>query len=444
MATPTSTGPTATAGPHRALRQVPRGQLAVLAALSALKAVGLILVGQALATGITAVAVPEPGNTAGALAPVLAAGCLGVVLRAVSTWALAYTSQRVALGAKERLRRRLVGTVLTGRGRPSRPDEAPGQGAVAALATRGLDGLDEYYTTFLPALVGAAVVPVFIGARILAADWVSAVILVCTVPLVPLFMALIGLHTRDRIAAAAAGLDALSNQLAELAQGLPALIGLRRAGERRRGLAAVSRQYRESTMGTLRTAFLSGFALELIATISVAVVAVFVGVRLVYGDLGLEVGLLALILAPEVFLPVRAVGAAFHASEDGFEALRRAEELIGPDAAGKDGKAGPAPAGGGSAGHGPRRTHAGVADRPTVEVRDLRVRYAGASDDAVRNGDLRLGPGSVTVLDGPPAAASPPGCTHWPGPFRPTRRGGNRGGHRRRGGVPGWGSTPLH
>ncbi|WP_417219018.1 thiol reductant ABC exporter subunit CydC [Arthrobacter sp.] len=401
MATPTSTGPTATAGPHRALRQVPRRQLAVLAALSALKAVGLILVGQALATGITAVAVPEPGNTAGALAPVLAAGCLGVVLRAVSTWALAYTSQRVALGAKERLRRRLVGTVLTGRARPSRPDEAPGQGAVAALATRGLDGLDEYYTTFLPALVGAAVVPVFIGARILAADWVSAVILVCTVPLVPLFMALIGLHTRDRIAAAAAGLDALSNQLAELAQGLPALIGLRRAGERRRGLAAVSRQYRESTMGTLRTAFLSGFALELIATISVAVVAVFVGVRLVYGDLGLEVGLLALILAPEVFLPVRAVGAAFHASEDGVEALRRAEELIGPDAAGKDGQAGPAPAGGGSAGHGPRRTHAGGADRPTVEVRDLRVRYAGASDDAVRNGDLRLEPGFVTVLDGP-------------------------------------------
>lgn len=407
MAPMSTARPTAgPAGAHRALRGVPRRQLALLAALSALKAVGLVLVGQALATGIATVAAPGTAPAGTVLGPSLVAGCLGVLLRALATWGLAYTSQRVALGAKERLRGRLVAAVLTGPDRNADADsdadtdadadadtDAPrGQGAVAALASRGLDGLDEYYTTFLPALVGAAVVPVFIGARILAADWVSAVILVCTVPLVPLFMALIGLHTRERIDAAAAGLDALSNQLTELAQGLPALIGLRRAGERRRGLAAVSQRYRETTMGTLRTAFLSGFALELIATISVAVVAVFVGVRLVYGSLGLEVGLLALILAPEVFLPLRAVGAAFHASEDGVEALRRAEALIGREGAGEAG-------------------HPAAADRedavpqagsiPAVRVRGLRIRYAGSDRDAVPGAGLTVRAGGVKVLDGP-------------------------------------------
>ncbi|WP_372697844.1 thiol reductant ABC exporter subunit CydC [Arthrobacter sp. JSM 101049] len=391
-------------GPHRALRGIPRRQLAVLAGLSALKAVGLILLGQAVAAGIAVVAsAGEPTaaaagfeagmlHLAGSLAPVLVGGCLGALLRSLSTWGLAYASQRVALGAKERLRHRLVTAVLTGRARTDAPDAPRGNGAVAALASRGLDGLDEYYTTFLPAVVGAAVVPVFIGARILAADWVSAVVLVCTVPLVPLFMALIGLHTRDRISRAAAGLDALSNQLAELAQGLPALVGLRRAAGRQRGLGAVSQRYRERTMDTLRTAFLSGFALELIATISVAVVAVFVGVRLVYGSLGLEVGLLALILAPEVFLPLRNVGAAFHASEDGVEALRRAEALSGDDTA----DAGPT----------------APADRPetgAVRVHGLRVRYPGAGRDVLRAAELELQPGGAAVLD----TASGTGKTTW-------------------------------
>ena len=127
-------------------------------------------------------------------------------------------------------------------------------------------------------------------ARILLADWVSALIVALTLPLVPVFMILIGLHTRDRIAAAAAGLDRLANQLMELAQGLPALIGLRRARSRGEALSRVSDAHRDSTMATLRTAFLSGMALELIATISVALVAVFIGLRLVHGTMGLEAG----------------------------------------------------------------------------------------------------------------------------------------------------------
>lgn len=386
---------TSALGPHQGLREVARGQLALLAALAALKAVGLILLGQALATGITAVAEGTVGSSpgsalelAGRLAPICLIGALGVLLRAAATWAMTHASQRTAWGTKERLRHRLVAAELTGRTRQGGADAPNGRGAVAALASRGLDGLDEYYTTFLPALVSAAVVPVFIGARILAADWVSALILVLTVPLVPVFMSLIGLHTRDRVAHAAAGLDALSNQLAELAQGLPALIGLRRSAERRQGLTAVSRRYRESTMSTLRTAFLSGFALELIAMISVAVVAVFIGVRLVYGQMGLEVGLLALILAPEVFLPLRSVGAAFHASEDGLEALRRAENLLG------EGNDDPVHGGNEQGGQNDGSDLAGLG------VHDLRIQYADSEAPAVSITNLTVGPGERIVLDG--------------------------------------------
>ncbi len=167
----------------------------------------------------------------------------------------------------------------------------------------GLDALDDYYTQYLPAIVNCATVPLLIGARILFADWVSAVVIVLTVPLVPLFMVLIGRHTEDTVREAQSTLRKLSGHILELAKGLPVLVGLGRATEQRAALEDISEQYRTRTMGTLRTAFLSALALELIATISVAVVAVFIGVRLVHGDMALEAGLLALILAPDCYLP---------------------------------------------------------------------------------------------------------------------------------------------
>ena len=172
-------------------------------------------------------------------------------------------------------------------------------GAEGMLASRGLDGLANYFSAYLPALVTCAVLPLMIGVQILIADWVSALIVVLTVPLVPVFMILIGFHTQERVELAARGLDRLSNHLLELARGLPVLVGLRRASAQRKALADVCEAYRKSTMATLRTAFLSSMALELISTISVAVVAVFIGVRLVAGDMGLEAGLLALKPLPE-------------------------------------------------------------------------------------------------------------------------------------------------
>ena len=161
----------------------------------------------------------------------------------------------------------------------------PSDGGLAILATRGLDALDSYYTQFLPALVNCAAIPLLLGARILFADWISAVVIVLTVPLVPLFMVLIGRYTEDRVREAQSALARLSGHMLELAKGLPVLVGLGRATAQRKALEDISEEYRSRTMGTLRTAFLSALALELIATISVAVVAVFIGVRLVHGDM---------------------------------------------------------------------------------------------------------------------------------------------------------------
>lgn len=208
------------------------------------------------------------------------------------------TAARAALGAKESLRHQLAERVLLRGGR----DVPQGAGAMTSLATRGLDDLDSYFTQYLPALVSSATVPLLIGACILWADWVSALIITLTIPLIPIFMILIGSHTQERVTEAADShtqervteaadsLTRLSDHLVELARGLPVLVGLGRAGEQAKALRDVSERYRTKTMTTLRVAFLSSLTLEMLATISVAVVAVFIGVRLVHSEMGLEIG----------------------------------------------------------------------------------------------------------------------------------------------------------
>lgn len=295
-----------------------RTALAALAALAGLKAVALVMLMGALAHALGQWAGGAQADTT----RLIVQGTLGAVLLGAAVWGQQILSRRAALGTKEELRAKLVAHRLSGK---SSQDAV---GAEAMLASRGLDGLDDYFTAYLPALVTCAVLPAMIGLQILISDWVSALIVVLTVPLVPVFMILIGFHTQERVQVAARGLDRLSNHLLELARGLPVLVGLRRADAQRRALEDISEQYRKSTMATLRTAFLSSMALEMISTISVAVVAVFIGVRLVYGQMPLEAGLLALMLAPECFRPLRDVGAAHHGSEDGVEALRRVNEIL--------------------------------------------------------------------------------------------------------------------
>ncbi|WP_288027064.1 ABC transporter transmembrane domain-containing protein, partial [Arthrobacter sp.] len=368
-----------------------RTALAGLAGLAALKAVALVLLMSALAHALAVWA----GGTQPPLGRLALEGSTGAVLMAAAAWGQQVLARRAALGTKEELRARLMAHRLGGGVPGAGTGAVAGTGAEGMLASRGLDGLDNYFTAYLPALVSCAVLPAAVGLQILLADWVSALVVALTLPLVPVFMILIGFHTQERVERAARGLDRLSNHLLELARGLPVLVGLRRAGAQRQALADVSEEYRKSTMGTLRTAFLSSMALELISTISVAVVAVFIGVRLVAGDMSLEAGLLALMLAPECFRPLRDVGAAHHGSEDGVEALRRVNEIL------KSGK----PAGAAFRPEDPDDdpSDGGKHDAGTFVLRaaHLSVSYPGRSEPALSGFTADVPRGGVLVLDGP-------------------------------------------
>jgi ATP-binding cassette subfamily C protein CydD len=198
----------------------------------------------------------------------------------------------------------------------------------AVLVTRGLDGLRLYFTTYLPALFSAAILTPAAVVVIAGFDWESAVIVLIALPLVPIFMVLIGLTTADRSAAALAAMGTLQSRLLDLVAGLPTLRALRRVGGSATRIAELGAAHRRSTTATLRIAFLSSLVLELLATLGVALVAVSVGLRLVNGNMTLTAGLTALLLAPEVFWPLRRVGAAFHAAQDGKVAAERAFQLI--------------------------------------------------------------------------------------------------------------------
>ncbi|MFF1880483.1 thiol reductant ABC exporter subunit CydD [Pseudarthrobacter sp. NPDC058196] len=363
--------PTFPAGPAT------RSAIYGLGVLAALKALSLVLIGQAVASVLAGLVAGNP-----AWGTQITAGLAGVVLRSLTVWGQAVAARRAALGVKEELRAGLLEHAL----RTGVRGSGPGDGGLAVLATRGLDALDSYYTQFLPALVNCAAIPLLLGARILFADWVSAVVIVLTVPLIPVFMVLIGRYTEDSVRQAQASLARLSAHMLELAKGLPVLVGLGRATAQRKALEEISEEYRSRTMGTLRTAFLSALALELIATISVAVVAVFIGVRLVHGDMPLEAGLLALLLAPDCYLPLRELGTAHHASDDGRVALAEAAAVTGaPEAV-------PLPA-----------AKTGRPGAP-LEVTGLAVRYAGRSGTAVGPLTFTAPQDRITALDGPSGA----------------------------------------
>lgn len=296
--------------------------IVVLTVFSVLKTAGLVLAAYGLGQWIANMA-SGTGNTP-ALLVLAAAGVLG---RAAGVWGLNTGARRMGLGAKERMRAALVRTAA------SRPGIVPADSAdhsvpvTATLASHGIDKLDDYFTKFIPALIGAMVLPALLGIYILSLDWISAVVLLLTIPLVPVFMALIGLHTQDTLAASQSKLDALAHQMYELAQGLPALLGLGRARRHGNAIAAVSEKYRQATMANLKTVFLSSFWLELISTLSVAVLAVMIGVRLVGGSMDLAPGLIILILAPELFSALREVGSAYHAADDGLASYQRYQAI---------------------------------------------------------------------------------------------------------------------
>ncbi len=317
-----------------------------------------------------------------AVAPLV--GWLAVVLaaRALVTVVQERYAHRAAARAVAELREQVVAHAAALGPRWLGDGRAP---EVVTLATRGLDDLEPYFVRYLPQLVLAATVTPATLVVVLELEWVSAVVLAAVLPLVPIFMWLVGVLTQGRSERGLAAMQRLSAQVLDLLAGL----GTLRAFGRERGPAArvqaLGDAHRRATMGTLRIAFLSGMVLELLSTLSVALVAVGIGLRLVEGHLDLVTGLAVLVLAPEVFAPLRAVGAQFHASTDGVAAAQATFAILdepSPD------RSGAAP----------------CADLSRTPVRVEGVSVRTARGDTPRDLSFEVVPGRVTALAGPPGS----------------------------------------
>ncbi|XES00673.1 thiol reductant ABC exporter subunit CydD [Streptomyces sp. S1D4-11] len=349
-----------------------------LMAVVGLGAAGAALViAQAMLIAEVVVGAFQHGHSASELRTPLVLLVAVAIGRAVVSWLTELAAHRASAAVKSELRGRLLE-----RAAALGPGWLSGQrtGSLVALATRGVDALDDYFSRYLPQLGLAVVVPVAVLARIVTEDWVSAAIIVVTLPLIPVFMALIGWATRSQMDRQWRLLSRLSGHFLDVVAGLPTLKIFGRAKAQAESIRRITGEYRQATMRTLRIAFLSSFALELLATISVALVAVTIGMRLVHGDMDLYVGLVILVLAPEAYLPLRQVGAQYHAAAEGLAA---AEEIFSVLET-------PVPA-----------TGSLVAPEGEIGFEGVTVRYPGRSGDAVSDVSFVVGPGETVALVGP-------------------------------------------
>ena len=310
---------------------------------------------------------------------------LGVVAgRTLVAWLQEVAAHRSSAAVKSQLRERLLAHALR-----LGPRWLAGErsGELATLATRGIDALDDYFSRYLPQLVLAVIVPAAVGARILLGDWLSAVTIAATLPLIPIFAILVGLTTRRKMDRQWRTLSVLAAHFLDVVAGLPTLKVFGRAKAQAERIREVTDRHRRATMSTLRIAFLSALVLELLSTISVALVAVSIGLRLVEGAIDLETALLVLILAPEAYLPLRAVGAQYHASVEGLTAAERIFEVVQT----------PAPSAG---------TDTGVPDlaRATLRLEGVTVTHEGRDAPAPDGLDMTVHPGETVALTGPSGA----------------------------------------
>jgi thiol reductant ABC exporter CydD subunit len=256
--------------------------------------------------------------------------------RGLLAWGFELAGRRAAASVLSELRLAVVERRL--RGDPASLDGVEA-GEVAASAVQGVEGLEAYFARYLPQLVLACVVPLAVLAWVTAIDPVTAAVMVVTLPLVPVFMWLIGRYTEEKTRERWQALSALSGHFLDVVRGLPTLQTFNAGGSQGKVLEDVGERYRRTTTATLRVGFLSGSVLELAATLGVALVAVTVGVRLAGGSLGLQAGLTVLVLAPELYLPLRQLAVQFHASTDGLAVAERMLELLErPPAVGSGGR----------------------------------------------------------------------------------------------------------
>jgi thiol reductant ABC exporter CydD subunit len=350
----------------RLLRRARSARTAIAASVALGTATALLVVAQAcLISLVIARAVAGAAVPAGALAALLAV----VVLRAGAAWLTETVAARCSARVKTELRLALLARAPWLGGTP---------GGQATLATRGIDALDVYLARYLPQLALAAIVPVAVLIVLAVSDWVAAAIVLCTLPLVPLFMALVGAATRERMDAQLAALQRLGGHFLDVVAGLPTLKVFGRAKAQADAIATLTDRHRTHALATLRIAFLSSLVLELLSTLSVALVAVAVGLRLLAGGVGFQTALVVLILTPEAYLPLRRLGESYHAGAEGTAA---ATQILDALAAAPQERGGvPAPAG------------------APISVEGLRVTRRETVLDGL---SLTVRPGEVVAISGP-------------------------------------------
>ncbi len=350
--------------------------------LAAVVGCGLVISGCAIGSAIVLAHIVA--RAVARMAPSTPRGWLGVLsvllalwaVRAATHWLQARLGQRGASAVIADLN----GQVLTAVTARSPGELAAQRDAAAVVVTRGLDGLRPYFTGYLPTLALAAILTPATVAVIALYDLKSTAIVVITLPLIPVFMVLIGLATAERSAAALAAMTTLQARLLDLIAGIPTLRALGRASGPEHRIAELAAAHRRSAMSTLRIAFLSALVLELLATLGVALIAVGIGLRLVFGEMSLATGLTVLLLAPDVYWPLRRVGVEFHAAQNGKTAADKAFALIGEPAA-------------------PTTPGRHVAARG-AQIRLERLSVAGRDGRAPHDLSAIVEPGGVTVLTG--------------------------------------------
>jgi thiol reductant ABC exporter CydD subunit len=353
------------------------GFLAACGLLAAVTAVAAIV--QATAIGEIVARAFLDGRGLGDVTALLVVLAAASLVRGVVAWAFEAGGHLTAAATTRELRRRLVGAVLRSGA------ESRSSAAAATAAVDGVDALDPYFARYLPQLALAAVVPVAILVWVALLDVESAVIMAATLPLIPIFGVLVGREAGRRARARHAALARLGGHFLSVVRGLPTLRAYNRATAQVERIAETSDAYRRETMATLRIAFLSAFVLELAAALGTAVVAVEIGIRLDHGGIGLADALTVLVLAPELYLPVRSAAAQFHASADGMAAAERV--FVELDAH-------PAPPGGGTG------LPADAGGR-TLRVAGVSFTYPGRSVPALAAADLALVPGERVAVVGP-------------------------------------------
>ncbi len=362
-----------------------RGYLVITIALG-LVTTGLILAqATLLARALSGAAL---GTGLAALRGTLITLVVVLVARAAASFGAEAAALRAAASVKSQLRRALSGHALR-----LGPSWLTGQqaGEITALATKGLDALDPYFARYLPQLVLGCLVPLAVLARVAMADWISALVIAATLPLIPLFAVLVGLHTKAHTQRQWRLLAALSGHFLDVVAGLPTLKLFGRAKAQAEAIRSATDQHRSATMAGLRVAFLSALVLELAAALATALVAVEIGLRLLAGHVGYDTALLVLLLTPEAYLPLRNVGAQFHASAEGTAAAGRVFEILETPLAAAPPpmlRRGPVP---------------DLAAQP-VRLSEVTLQYAGRDHAALAEISLTIEPGEHVLITGPSGA----------------------------------------